>query len=209
MNYYPDSDQEWNQIHPQDLWIYNKLFLSRVLGYNCGPFGTSVPKPDFYIVRPSFNLEGMGRCAKKMFIRPQIEGNFNEYDMHPSDFWCEIFEGEHLSVDFHHQKSELVVLGEREDENTFYKWKKWSKIDKKVEFPSILTNLVGEYEWINCEFIGNNLIEVHFRRNPDFRWKNSECLPVWDEEMYENMKNNCDYRFIPEKDYYRIGYFVK
>lgn len=209
MNYYPDSDQEWNQIHTQDLWVYNKLFLSRVLGYTCGPFGTSVPKPDYYIIRPSFNLMGMGRCAKKRFIFPQTEGYFEEYDMHPSDFWCEIFDGDHISVDFYKQESKLVVLGEQYDTNDFYKWKKWSKIDKKIDFPSILTKLKGNYDWINCEFIGDKLIEVHFRRNPDFRWGNYECLPIWDEKTYKKIVNNCEYKFIPEKDFLRIGYFIR
>jgi hypothetical protein len=58
--YYLEGNDEWNKIHPLDLWTYNKLFLSRMLGYNCGPIGTTVPKSDFYIVRPSFNLLGMG-----------------------------------------------------------------------------------------------------------------------------------------------------
>jgi len=65
---YLEGDQEWNHIHPNDLWVYNKLILSRVLGYNCGPVGTAVPKPDFYIVRPSMNLLGMGRFARIEYI---------------------------------------------------------------------------------------------------------------------------------------------
>lgn len=206
---YPTVCEEWNQIHFQDLWIYNKLYLSRFLGYICGPFGTSVLKPDYYIIRPSINLMGMGRSARKRFIFPQTEGYFEEYDMHPSDFWCEIFEGEHLSVDFQNKESKLVVLGTRDSEDDYYKWKKWEKIDKKVEFPEILNTLVGNYEWINCEFIGEKLIEVHFRRNPNFRWGNSECFPVWDKKMYEKMVNSNDCKFIPEKDYFRIGYFIK
>jgi hypothetical protein len=49
--YLLDGNDEWNNIHHDDLWIYNKLFLSRVLGYTCGPSGTTVPKSDFYIKR--------------------------------------------------------------------------------------------------------------------------------------------------------------
>jgi hypothetical protein len=59
--YHLDVNDEWNAIHHDDLWIYNKLQLSRVLGYTCGPIGTTVPKPDFYIVRPSVNFLGNGR----------------------------------------------------------------------------------------------------------------------------------------------------
>ena len=110
-----DVDDEWNHIHPLDLWVYNKLFLSRVLGYTCGPAGTTVPKSDFYIVRPSFNLLGMGRFARKEWIENNTE------HLHPSEFWCEIFEGDHLSVDFYYQRAELVVLGTREDSDPYYK----------------------------------------------------------------------------------------
>ena len=55
---------EWNLIDNKDLWVYNKLFLSRVLGYNCGPSGVPVPKPDFYVIRHSMNLMGMGRLSR-------------------------------------------------------------------------------------------------------------------------------------------------
>ena len=195
--YYLDVDDEWNHIHPLDLWVYNKLFLSRVLGYTCGPAGSTVPKPDFYIVRPSFNLLGMGRFARKEWIESSTE------HLHPAEFWCEIFEGNHLSVDFYHQKAELVVLGTREDSDPYYKWKKWEKIDKIVDFPEILKDLKGDYDWINCEFIGGRLIEVHFRRNPDFRYGNSVAIPVWDDEEEKNM------RFIEDSDYLRKGFYIK
>ena len=146
--YITEVNDEWNQINPKDLWVYNKLFLSRVLGYKCGPAGTTVPRPDFYIVRPSLNLLGMGRDARIIKINKETD------DLHPSEFWCQVFRGEHISVDFRNKKSELVVLGERNPNNPLYKWMKWSKIDKEIEFPSILEDLVGNYEWINCEFIG-------------------------------------------------------
>ena len=198
--YFLDGRDEWKNIHTNDLWIYNKLFLGRVLGYNCGPIGTPVPKPDLYIVRPSFNLLGMGRFSRIEWIE-----NYTDH-FHPAEFWCEIFEGEHLSVDFHHQKAELVVLGERDTSDPLYKWKKWTKIDKKVEFPSILNDLVGNYEWINCEFINGNLIEVHFRRNPDFRYENSIAIPIWDDTSEEDYE---DYRFIEDSEFNRRGFYIK
>ena len=206
MKQYPGVDEEWNQIHTHDLWAYNKLFLSRRLGYNCGPFGTSVPKPDYYIIRPSINLMGMGRFTRKRFIFPQTEGYFEEYDMNPAEFWCEIFEGEHLSVDFQNKKSKLVVLGTRDSEDPYYKWKKWEKINKTIDFPIILEELCGNYEWINCEFIGNKLIEVHFRRNPDFMYENTVAIPIWQED---EMVNNSEYRFVKSEDYHRKGFLVK
>ena len=197
--YYLECNDEWNRIHSEDLWVYNKLFLSRVLDYTCGPAGTTVPKPDFYIVRPSFNLFGMSMFARHEWIEMGTD------DMHPSEFWCEIFEGDHLSVDFYYREQNLVVLGTKNKEDPIYKWKKWEKIDKKVDFPDVLKNLKGNYDWINCEFIGGHLIEVQFRRNPNFRYNNSVAIPVWSDEK---IKNNEKYRYIKDKSYLRKGFLI-
>lgn len=197
MSYFLDVNDEWNQIHPKDIWAYNKLSLSRLLGYTCGPTGTTVPKTDFYIVRPCINFLGMGRFARKEWIEKDTE------HFHPSEFWCEIFQGPHLSVDFREKKSELVVMGERNVEDPFYKWKRWEKIDVEVEFPPILNDLVGHYEWINCEMIGNKVIEVQFRQNPDFRYGNTVAIPVWGNEKVKNMT------YIEDKEYLRRGFYIE
>jgi hypothetical protein len=197
---YLEGDEEWNRIHSEDLWVYNKLILSRVLGYTCGPVGTSVPKPDFYILRPSMNLLGMGRFARKEYI-------YKYTDLfHPSEFWCEVFEGDHISVDYQNREQKLTVLGVRDDTNPLYKWDMWKKVNLKIEFPQVLKKLKGDYEWINCEFIGNRLIEVHFRRNPDFRYGNSVAIPVWNGEISENTEG-C--HFVSDPDYLRRGFFIK
>jgi hypothetical protein len=200
MHEYPDCTEEWNQIHYEDLWVYNKLFLSRVLGYNCGPSGSWVPKPDFYVVRPSFNLLGMGRFSRFEYLEKSTD------HLHPSEFWCEKFEGEHLSVDYYEQSSQLVVRGKKNSKKPLWRWEKWEKIDKKIDFPNILKKLKGNYEWINCEFIGEKLIEVHFRRNPDFRYDNSIAIPVWEDEKIINKNQNLTY--IESEDYLRKGFYI-
>jgi hypothetical protein len=197
--YHLDPQDEWNSIHPEDLWIYNKLFLNHRLGHLCGPTGVSVPYSGYYIVRPSINLLGMGRFSRKEWIY-KITDRF-----HPSEFWCEMFYGDHYSVDYRNKKSELVVLGERDEEDPFYRWKKWTRVDAEVPFPTLLNSLKGNYEWINCEFIGNRLIEVHFRRNPDFRYGNTVAIPVWKDEKVENIEN---FRFIEDEDYLRRGFYI-
>jgi hypothetical protein len=197
-----DGNDEWSNIHPSDLWIYNKLFLSRILGYTCGPVGTTVPKSDYYIIRPSFNLLGMGRFARKEWIEKYTN------HIHPAEFWCEIFIGEHLSVDFKNQEAELIVLGTKNEEDPYYKWQKWEKIDKKVEFPDILRDLKGKYEYINCEFIDGKLIEVHFRQNPDFRYGNRVAIPIWNEKELNKIDMD-EYKFIKDSEFKRLGFLVK
>jgi hypothetical protein len=194
--YHLDVNSEWNAIHSDDLWIYNKLQLSRVLGYTCGPTGATVPRPDFYVVRPAINFLGMGRFAEIRWIDESTE------DLYPSDFWCEVFKGEHLSVDFYNQKSKLVVKGFKNIDAPLYKWKKWEKINREIKFPSILKKLTGNYDWINCEFIDGNLIEVHIRQNSDFRYNNKVAIPIWNDEFIKN--NN----YIKDYDYKRLGFYT-
>ena len=197
--YYSECSDEWNSIHSEDLWVYNKLFLNQRLGHLCGPTGVPVPHSGHYIVRPSINLLGMGRFSRIEWIDRDTE------HFHPAEFWCEIFKGRHLSVDFHYKKSELVVLGERDNGEDLYRWKKWTKINLEVKFPEILNSLKGDYEWINCEFIGNKLIEVHFRRNPDFRYGNTVAIPVWRGDRPQKVE---DFTFVQDKDYLRKGFFI-
>jgi len=163
--------QEWNRILPEHLWIYNKLFLSQRLGYTCGPMGLEVPKPGFYIVRPCMNLMGMGRYSRIEWIEDNTE------HLHPAEFWCEVFEGDHLSVDYEYHEDRTGCYPEYAmDHSVDFHVKRqrralkhsdgvWRETDIKVPYPNILTTIgLYRYGWINCEFIGDKLIEVHFRR---------------------------------------------
>lgn len=195
-----EVEEEFLSINPKDLWVYNKLQLSRLLKYNCGPAGMKVHSSGLYIVRPSINFLGMGRNASKIYLESSTE------HLNPGDFWCEIFKGEHLSVDYYNNEPVLVVKGFRNVKNPFYRWNSWCKIERKIEFPEILKDLKGNYEWINCEFIGNHLIEVHFRPNPDFRYGNSVAIPVWNGDECKKYK---DLKYIEDIDMNRIGFWIK
>ena len=63
-----DEENIWMNADPDDLWVFDKLILSKKLGYACGPVGTNVPKPDWYIVRPCVNAIGLGLGAQKVWI---------------------------------------------------------------------------------------------------------------------------------------------
>lgn len=204
-----DTWFEYDNCHPDDLWVYDKLILSRKLGYVCGPRGVLVPRPDYYIVRPITNIDGMGFGAEIMWID---DTRFWEGKGSPADFeddiplgffWCEIFEGRHLSVDYLNGEQILCVEGFRLEDNPLYKWSSWRKSDDIVPLPDILKDL--PYEKLNCEFIDGNLIEVHVRHNPNFEKGYDEIYPVWDGEDITPPPGMI---YIKDPNFKRQGFFV-
>lgn len=190
----------WKTIDPDHIWVLDKLILSRKSGYVCGPTGLAVPNPDFYIVRPCVNLMGLGLGARKLWLD-------NNTDHLPLGFfWCEWFDGRHLSVDYRNGEQVLCVEGVKPD-NTFTRWKSWKKTADAVALPDILKPFQEKYEYINCEFIGGKLIEVHFRKNEDFEGGISEFIPVWEGETI-SPPLGYSYREYPDV-HGRIGAYVK
>lgn len=199
--------KEWHDTLPEHLWYYNKLILSRTLNYDCGPTGVEVSKPGFFIVRPCMNYLGMGRNARILYLKDSTDS------LHSGEFWCEIFYGTHYSVDFQWGIPKLIVKGNKDFKNPLYQWESWEKVKKEnwkpympYVLPRILNPVLEKYEWINCEFIENKLIEIHFRRNPDFRFGNEIVIPVWKNEKKKRRRK--DMRFVKDEDYLREGFYV-
>lgn len=196
------EDIAWLNTDPEDIWIFDKLILARRLGYTCGPTGVDVPKDGFYIVRPTTNCIGLGLGTSIQWLT--VEGWTDH--LAPGTFWCEIFEGDHISVDYEWGKPILSVQGFK-PEQTFVRWDRWIKTDTVHQVPEILKPLTEKYRWMNCEFIGGKLIEVHLRRNPDFDWGNTEFIPVW---QGQDPTPPPGYRYVdcPEQ-HKRIGAWIK
>lgn len=205
VNSFIGEEDVWATIDPDDMWIMDKLILSKKMGYNCGPVGTPVPERGWYIVRPCVNALGLGLGTEKVFIEDSTDW------LPTGHFWCEIFEGRHLSIDYHYGLPDLVVEGFRSP-TSYTKWDKWVKVDDTpFHFPDILDSII-EKPWVNCEFIGNKLIEVHFRRNADFQWDNKEFIPVWDEpNLGDHLERQyAGYRYVEYPEIHgRIGAFIK
>jgi hypothetical protein len=193
----------WKNAHEDDLWVFDKLIVSRKLGYVCGPVGVDVPTLGTYIVRPCVNIPGMGRGAEIVHIEKET------FHLPPGHFWCELFNGSHISVDYKNGEQVLAVEGIRTDKQLwrFYKWKKIKDI---IPIPSIFYSLTKKYEYINIEYIGGNAIEVHFRYNPDFVHGNSVAYPVWNDQQDNDFEfaRLQGLRYVEAPDYHRKGFWI-
>lgn len=194
------EDSVWRTIDPDDIWVMDKLILSRKLKYNCGPVGLDVPMPGYYIVRPCVNMLGLGLGAQRVYIDESTDHLPVGY------FWCEWFSGRHLSIDYHWGKQVLAVEGFKTPD-TFTRWKLWKRVEDSMPLPSLLAELAQRHKHVNCEFIGNKLIEVHLRRNEDFDDDVNVFVPVWQGESTVP-PNEYTYRDYPDV-HGRIGAFIK
>jgi hypothetical protein len=194
------EDLVWMNTDPEDLWVLDKLIISRYLGYVCGPVGLDVPAPGWYIVRPCVNALGLGLGAQRVWLEEDT------CHLPPGHFWCEWLEGDHISVDYDYGKQVLAVQGFK-NESTFTQWDKWIRVNTKIVMPSFLSPIKIKYRSMNCEYIGGKLIEVHLRGNPDFPGNRQEYIPVW---KGDNTTPPVGYTYVEDPDLHgRIGAWVK
>ena len=187
----------WPTLEWKYLWVYDKLILSKKLGYICGPAGISVPESAEYVVRPITNLESMSVGARLQWLEPKD-------NIEPGYFWCEKFTGEHITVDYNYGEQSTTVKGYPR-KGRLDRFDKWEIIDRQIPFPKKLDDL-HEKEWVNIEMIGGNIIEVHFRYNDDFRNHNGKVIyPVWKDEELPQPEGSMWYD-SPCKD--RLGHWV-
>ena len=201
------EDILWKEIDPDHIWMLDKLILSRKLGYVCGPSGTDVPNPGWYVVRPVLNAMGLGLGATKMYLE------YETMHLPYGYFWCEWFEGKHYSVDFwpNYGTKAFTIEGIKKSDNNLVKWDRWIKVDNKDEhhIPKFLFPYILFYHQINLEYIGDKLIEVHLRPNEDFGEgrASKEFIPVWEGEVIDPPKG---YKYIDYPEMHgRIGAYIK
>jgi len=188
-----DDFSAWQACLPKDLWIFDKLILATRLGYTCGPKGMAPQASGQFIVRPCINLLGMGRGA---YIASDVS------NIEDGSFWCEAFQGRHLSVDYYKGNQMLCVEGVPLGDD-LSKWAIWKKTNDTMPLPNIVKELEGAYDWINVEFIGNKIVEIHLRNNPDFEGHGADyVIPAYD------IKQLAGHEFIDSPDYKRLGFFI-
>jgi len=181
--------EAWNQ-YPEHRWLFNKLEVALRMGYNAGPSGVPISKPGEYIVRPTYNLYGMGIGAKKMYLDPEKDTKDMIALAHvpPGYFWCEYLEGDHLSIDLHRVESKWVPFcttrGVHRSENDLVMFDHWERIDtpKKFKLPRFLHQGVSSPKYLNIETKGTHIFEIHLRSGNDHFWEypiGTVMYPVW------------------------------
>lgn len=164
--------------------LYNKKYISDSQNISNGD-NTIIPNKFPIIVRPKVNLYGMGKDA--YFIE-----NLHNFNIPAKFFWCEVFKGNHISVDifFNNNKIQhyIAFRGEQGKLFTFEYWEylKNYKISKKIE-KWIYKNLNSFYGVFNIELIDDNIIECHLRMG-DLNYFQNEELTNCIISCYQNKK---------------------
>jgi hypothetical protein len=185
----------WEFAESDDLWLFDKLILSKKLGYKCGPAGVAPTENGKYIVRPCVNYRMMSAGVFELFINAGQDVIPNGF------FWCEIFNGRHLSFDYHWGEQVLAVEGIKDGYRRFVYWK---KVNDVFPLPPFLENITKKYEWLNVEVIGGKIIEVHLRYNDDFANHDGNIVvPIWRGEKIDKTK---EFYSSPCGD--RVGFYV-
>jgi hypothetical protein len=201
MEFISDKDV-WSQCPKDWLWIYDKLIVARKQNILAAPAGIPVPRDGEYIIRPITNIRMMGRGAKKLFIHKGDDAVVPD-----GFFWSEVLEGRHISVDYHWGQQSLAVEGLRKNPDRLDRFDKWIKVNDKFPIPPWLSELGRQTPWINVEYIGAMIIEVHLRYNDDFSNHNSdEIIPVW---RGESVNQPMGYSWYSNAAGDRLGFWIK
>ena len=224
-----EEDYEAWDAYPQYRWLFNKLELSSRLGYSCGPACVPIKKTGYYIVRPTYNLYGMGIGAHKKLLDVDLHGEEMTHHKHvpPGHFWCEWLDGTHYSMDFIKNGSKwepfCCMKGTHFSADNLTKFKEWEVTDFPFSvdvLPKWIHDIKTE-KYLNIETKDTNILEIHLRSGNDMAWDydiGTKIIPVWKGEDYEDHKQlSFIPNFHPESFKYeadgnlsdiRMGYYV-
>jgi hypothetical protein len=161
-----------------------------------------VPAAGEYIVRPITNIRMMGRGAQRLWLEPG-----DDHSVPDGYFWSEILTGPHVSVDYHWGQQGLTVQGFRDDAHKLDRFSRWCRVNRDRPLPAMLHDLKYYQEWINVEYIGDRVIEVHLRYNDDFANHDAdEIIPVWRDQP---MPQPQDYTWYSSAAGDRLGFWIK
>lgn len=201
MKFVSDCDV-WASCPTCWLWVYDKLIVAQYEHVISGPAGVSVPASGWYIVRPISNIRMMGRGAKRCWLDPS-----DDTQVPDGFFWSEVLTGDHVSVDYHWGQAVLSVQGFRDDPYRLDRFNRWIKVPNNYTLPTWLQGLETSQEWINVEYIGGRVIEVHLRYNDDFaNHSANEIVPVW---IGQNITPPSGWSWYASSSQDRLGFWTR
>ena len=197
-----DEDyQAWDK-YPKYRWVFNKLDIALRLGYQAGPACVPLPAIQSHfkaVVRPIYNLYGMGIGARVFTFTPEIDNDFivNHGCIPPGYFWCEYFKGIHYSIDYRSTTSPAgslfrwepfhAMMG-KNTEKDLTRFNSWTSIEPpKMLLPDFI-NKIMDVDHLNIECIDDKIIEIHLRTGNDILHDTplgTKAIPIWSDE-----KNN-------------------
>ena len=235
-----DEDyQAWDK-YPNYRWVFNKLDIALRLGYQAGPACVPLPPIPHYfkaIVRPIYNLYGMGIGAKVHKFVPEVDNDFivNHGCIPPGYFWCEYFEGTHYSIDYKSTTSPAgslfrwepfhAMMG-KNTEKDLTRFNSWTSVEPpKMLLPDFI-NKIMDVDHLNIECIDDKIIEIHLRTGNDILHDTplgTKAIPIWSDEKnnkkelekegYEFKSNlhpdSFNYGADGHLKYVREGYMIK
>tara|TARA_B100000963_G_scaffold323806_1_gene308878 strand:- start:1609 stop:2466 length:858 start_codon:yes stop_codon:yes gene_type:complete len=164
--------------------LYNKKYIADSQNISNGD-NTIIPNKFPIIVRPKVNLYGMGKDA--YFIE-----NLYNFNISPKFFWCEVFRGDHISVDIFFNNNEIQeYIAFRGKQGKLFTFEYWEylrnyKISSKIK-KWIYNNLNSFCGVFNMELINDNIIECHLRMG-DINYFQNEELTNCVISCYQNKK---------------------
>jgi hypothetical protein len=216
-----DEHELWYKYPHHRLW-FNKLYLAEQFGHYCGPCGTAPNISGNYVVRPIYNLAGMGLGARVQHIDSK-----DRSATPPGYFWCQYFSGDHYSVSYRWDDSWKPIhawIGYN-DKGNLTKFTSWIRATECIPTVPERLNCLSDVGVINIEFKGDKPIEIHLRAsgNPDGSTYSSynEYIPVWKsddcnlvaehiERGYIFLNDSADMSDVePYISEHRIGFLVR
>jgi len=190
-------------------WMLDKLLLADHFKHRCGPAGVPVPQAGVYIVRQVMDLTGMGMGSRSVRITKGTEF------LPAGSFWCEIFTGRHLSVDFD-ESGAVVRVAEAlheppgKDHLAVSKPALWRIVGRTLEgspwSPMQAFGIEGPTNW---EYIDGKVVGVSFQTNQSFRWGNTQAWPVYESKRsWREMPPADGLRFVEDEDHDRLGFWI-
>ena len=190
--------QAWTAF-PENRRYFNKLDFALRMGYDAGPTGVPISKQGYYIIRPTYNLYGMGIGASILYLDPKKDSKsmIELSYVPPGYFWCEYLHGTHFSIDLKREKNKWVpfssMAGYHEDTNDLVKFEYWDKVENpQIYIPDFIHKEITKPKIINLESKGKNIFEVHLRSGNDHMWEypiGTRVFPVWNKENREDISH--------------------